>query len=75
MPEKSPAALHLTSEWFIQPGRKSEVARVSPKLVADVHAAEPDTLVHFVRKPFTFAELLTSAHGFMRAEAGITLPV
>lgn len=51
MPENSPAALHLTSEWFIQPGREAEVARVIPKLVAAVHAAEPDTLVYFVHKP------------------------
>ena len=51
MAEKSHAALHLTSEWFIQPGRESEVARAIARLVADVHGAEPDTLIYFVHKP------------------------
>lgn len=51
MPAQSHGALHLTSEWFIQPGRETDVARVLPKLVADVLATEPDTLVYLVHKP------------------------
>ena len=51
MPTQSSEALHLTSEWFIQPGREHDVARVIPQLVADVHAGEPDTLIYFAHKP------------------------
>jgi quinol monooxygenase YgiN len=51
MPEQSPGALHLTSEWFIQPGCEREVARVIPELVALVLEQEPDTLVYLVHKP------------------------
>ncbi len=60
MAEKSQVALHLTSEWFIQPGRETEVARVIAQLVAQVRAAEPDTLVYFVHKPVAPGDALQS---------------
>lgn len=44
-------ALHLTSEWFIVPGKEQEVHHAIPHLVAQVRATEPDTLAYMVHHP------------------------
>lgn len=46
-----PDALHLTSEWFIKPGCEGEVDQALLKLVAEVYANEPDTLIYMPHRP------------------------
>lgn len=40
--------MHLTSRWFVRPGREAEAAEALSRLVADVRAQEPETLVYMV---------------------------
>ncbi|MEY4581266.1 MAG: hypothetical protein RL701_5969 [Pseudomonadota bacterium] len=50
-------ALHLTSKWFIQPGRADAVDRALDELVAAVQTHEPDTLVYMAHRPLTIGGL------------------
>lgn len=51
MPTLPPTALSLTSEWFVRPGQERHLVPIIARLVADIHAGEPDTLIYFVHQP------------------------
>ena len=60
MPQLPPAALSLTSEWFSRPGHERQLFPILDRLVADIHAGEPHTLIYFVHQPLPSAPGLQS---------------